>query len=162
VDYSRYRADFLARKAAVNLPADCNPGEPTFVFSTSYSWTLTWIISFADNQYVRIRECFGKVKGRYTAVRRVLSYHYGPIENPGNLEGKYRVGAPVVIRIDVRDDEPAHLHYLGPEPHYEQKDVKGFKLETADMFSWLEAVLKSRQTGTPIHESLKFTVQEPK
>jgi hypothetical protein len=80
------------------------------------------------------------------------------MEDPSNATGNYRVGAPVVLRIDAPNNAPAHMHYLGPTPHYEQANVRGMDLITLEMLSWLKGVFIHRQTGMPLHEILQFEV----
>lgn len=168
MDYVEFRAWFDKNEARLVLPADCALFLPPTVNNpTSYLWTLEWVLHFtSDNRYLRIWEHHNKVAGLIECRRVQFSFHYGPLSH-FDANGKpevdelgvprYMSSDPVDIRIDNScPGRRAHLHYGGPVPHYGQEQVEGMDLGKADMFRFIEAVLKHRNDGKAIAKLLGF------
>lgn len=159
MDFTAYKQRFRECCAALVLPPDCQEAiPPTPRRTTDYSWTFKWVLTFADQSYVEVREHYGKIKGVSTSRRLQFSFHYGPIlaRTPEGLPAK-RKGA-VHIRID-NIAKPPHLHLGTDEPRYPQDRVDGLKLDSVDMFTFLRMIFEHRTNGLPIDNCFGFRIK---
>ena len=132
---------------------------PSADVASMYGWSFEWILTFADQKYLRIWEHHGKRSGLQDAARKAFAYHYGPIT------GQYPDGKllwtrtdPVEIRIDT-SPQPAHMHFGAPEPHIQQESVLDLELESITTFVFLKAILRHRHSGISIDQALRFRIK---
>lgn len=155
MDSLAYKRWFDGRRSSLRLPTDCSETEePAFVFYTQYALELKWRLEFTSRHYIRVWEQRGRIKGLDESHRSRFAYHYGPVCHAGDV---YMPDDPVVIRID-NCNSTVHLHYLEPQSHIAQADVRGLKLENVDPFSFIKAVFRHRKTGKPLNEVMGFRV----
>lgn len=159
MQYTLYKSQFEAKRAALEVPPDCVVGEPQFFISTPNTWHMVWFLTFNDDHYIRCRELWSHRTG-YPARRHQFTLHYGPIvawKTSGEVQPHHT--DPVIIRIDLGPNGPTHLHYGDPEPHYYQDELEGIDLVDVDMFAFIEAIFKSRAEGTEVRNILGFRIR---
>jgi len=157
-----------SKQSTLVLPVDCAVLVPdTCRPRTSVLWDFIWVFHFtSDNRYLRIWEYHDKVAGLIGESRRLqIVYHFGLLnkfDNAGKPEVDemgplYDSADPVDIRIDNSSPgRTPHLHFGGPNPHYQQRQVNGLDLNALDMFSFIAAIFKHREKAVPIEKVLKF------
>lgn len=161
-DYLAYRKWFDAEYDALRLPPNCTEAEgPTFNYSNQYTWTLEWCLLFGDDpkSYIRIREHFAKRAGLSLSRRISFAYHYGPIVGLDSDGTPLRNPAdPVFVRID-NVKQAAHLHpERDPSEHLPQSSIRDLVLDAVDLFDFVRAALRSRETGRPMAEELGYHI----
>lgn len=125
-------------------------------------WEMDWTVLFANDHYIRIKEHWYRRGAHLGGVgyRKSFSFHYGPT-NPDKDEDGIplpSVAYPAIIRIDEDDDwRGPHMHF-GGENHIPQSRVKGFSITRADMFDFIRAVMKHRETNEGFEIILDFAV----
>lgn len=158
------------RQGILALPPDCVVLVPhtSYLVRNSVLWTFIWVFHFtSDDRYLRIWEHHDKVAGLIGESRRLqFVYHYGPLTifydagRPVVDEmgvPQYKSSDPVDIRVDnICPGGRPHLHFGGPNPHYQQNQVDGLDLNGLDMFSFITAIFKHREKAVPIEKVLKF------
>lgn len=160
-DYFAYKRWFETGHDAIPLPADCTePEDPTFTYSNQYTWGLEWHLVFRNpDSYVRIGENFAK-RSRLSVSRRIhFAYHYGPLVNVGDDGMPTRAPAdPVFIRID-NVSRPPHLHPENdPTAHIPQEKIGTLILDEVDLFDFVKAALRHRQSGRPIEREFGYRI----
>ena len=170
MDYLEFTRWVDSKESALVLPSDCAVLVPhtSYHIINSVLWTFIWVFHFtSDKRYVRIWEHHDKAAGLIGESRRLhFVYHYGPLtkfDDVGNPDvdemgvPRYKSTDPVDIRVDnICPGGRPHLHYGGPNPHYQQHQVDGLDLNVLDMFSFIAAIFKHREKAVPIEKVLKF------
>ncbi len=174
MDYLQFAGWLKSEQESLILPAECR--ELTAAGSINpllLQWVFRWAIHFSsDNKYLRIWELHDRVPKMIGMSHRTrFVFHYGPLvrfEPSGNPEvdylgtPRYENSDPVDVRIDTCSRGPrgaeAHIHYGAPTPHHKQDRVKGLDLATIDMFTFLRAVLRHRETGESLDRVLGFRI----
>jgi hypothetical protein len=159
VTYDEYKARFYATVPLLHVPPDCKVGDPDFISSAPNVWHFRWVLEFnSDLHYIFCREAWSIRRG-FPARRYMFSHHYGPgPTRSANGEIIFDHRNSVVLRCDKTNRSPAHIHFLSPDPHYEQALVQGLVIEDIDLFTFVSAVLQHRETGVAINQLLGFTV----
>ncbi len=161
MNYLDFRKWFDEKIEGVSIPADAKELlGPSFTVTGSQIWTLDWILEFGDGKYLRIREHYAKERGLIGMSRREsFAYHYGPISGKGPDGLPVRnSGDAVDIRID-NSQRPAHMHYGSPNPHHPQSSVNGLDMTALDLFTFMGAIFKHRETGKSIEKVLGFAIR---
>jgi len=161
-NYSQYRAYANKEHGSLVLPVGCTESLPlTFSYTNDLTWHSRWYLEFTDNKYIRAVERFQKWPGLTGIAKKMaVAYHYGEIarRNPDdNLPAHLGID-PVAIRID-NSCAPIHLHLGAQNPHIAQANVDGLDLEGVDMFSFVKAVLKHRETNRTFESILGFKIR---
>lgn len=170
MDYFEFTRWVASKQAALVLPLDCKVLVPntSYLVRNDVLWTFIWVLHFiSDNRYLRIWEHHDKVAGLIAESRRSqFVYHYGPLtkfDPAGKPEvdelgvPRYHSADPVDIRIDnICPGGRPHLHFGGPNPHYQQHQVDGLDLSGLDMFSFIAAILRHREKAMPLEKVLRF------
>lgn len=159
VTYDLYKARFYSTVPSLFVCDDCLLGIPLFVSSAPNVWHFKWTVEFlSDKQYIRCHEGWSSRRGN-PARRYLFSLHYGPgPTRTATGDVVYDHTDPVTLRLDKKNNEPEHLHYLSPTPHYGQARVKGLVIDDVDLIAFLSAVVQHRATGAPFDQLLGFTV----
>jgi hypothetical protein len=161
VDLIEHKRWFQEQSSTRELPPECSEPLPAtyYPYGTSvHAWKFRWVIEFPDNKYIQMRERWKKVMGLQESRREMFAYHYGTIVSRG-VDGlpESRSDDPVDLRID-NAGSPVHLHYGAQEPHHTQDQVRGLVLNDVKIVDFLDAVLRHREDGRPLHKVLGFKV----
>jgi hypothetical protein len=170
LDYLGFTRWVDGKQSILALPPDCVALVPhtNYRVLNSVLWTFIWVLHFtSDNRYLRIWEHHDKAAGLIGESRRLhFVYHYGPLtkfDDAGSPEvdemgvPRYNSADPVDIRVDnICPGGRPHLHFGGPNPHYQQRQIDGLDLEALDMFSFIAAILKHREKAVPIEKVMRF------
>jgi hypothetical protein len=161
-DYFTYRKWFDGQYNVLTFPNECSePEGPTFAYSNQYTWSMEWFLTFnaAPESYVRVWEHFAKRSGLSLSRCISFAYHFGPILRKDKKGIPERESSdPVFVRIDNHGG-PAHLHPEGhPDRHVMQSAVDGLVLQDIDLFAFVKAVLRQRQTRRSIADELGYRI----
>jgi len=157
LDFFEFRKSFESELARLKLPGDCKQLEPTWeVILPPLSWSVTLILQFSNDKYVRVWENHDRFAGLQDSRRIQWAYHYGDVVAT-NTQGDPVVKSPddpLEIRIDTCSG--LHMHYRARNPHYEQKNVVGLDLKSINSFNFIKRILKHRKTATPLDKVFGF------
>lgn len=120
---------------------------------------MNWYLMWGTNFYAKVREEFTPRKAG-GSQRNSFSFHYGPLPAKPDARGlpAYFHTDPVVLRICLAMGFP-HLHFKNPLPHIGQDGIKGsLIIKDVDLFDFLRAVFKHRETGQELNTILGFEV----
>jgi hypothetical protein len=162
--YGDYRAYADSQYDALVIPPDCKETlKLTFTPVNDVAWSSRWYLEFTDGKYIRAAERFQRWPGLTGIAKRMtVGYHYGDIvrRNPDdNLPAYLSTGTdPVDIRID-NSCAAIHLHYQSQNPHIFESSVLGLDLESVDMFVFVKAIFKHRETKKPLDSIFKFKIR---
>lgn len=126
-------------------------------------WKVEWGVLYDDGYYFRVKECFNALGYPYrgAGVREHFSFHYGKAHPKLHRDGYPHMKAhdtPVAaLRIDNDRNLTPHIH-LNSAEHIYQERVIGYSIRDADMYDFLRAVAKHRNTKEPLHELLGITI----
>jgi hypothetical protein len=118
-------------------------------------------VCFPDGKHIKIKESWWPRPIRHggRGYRKHFAFHYGELNPLSDVDGfplpdngKF----PPIIRIDD-DAYGPHLHYNG-EDHIPQSRVKGLYISSTDIFEFVRAVQRHRETGETFDTIMKFTV----
>ncbi|MFZ0309350.1 MAG: hypothetical protein WAL89_14350 [Candidatus Sulfotelmatobacter sp.] len=160
-DYFAYVRWFERHHGALLLPVDCiEPVDPIFTYTNQYTWEMEWVLIFTDPKaYVRIMELHAKVAGLYFSRRIRFSYHYGPLPKV-DAQGlpEWEPADPVFVRID-NSCRPPHLHPENdPTEHIPQARIAELVLDQLDLFDFVRATFRQRQSRKSIAEELGYRI----
>jgi hypothetical protein len=161
--FNQYRSWFENERQALELePAALSFPQLTTSgrFEPPPPWKLEWCIIYPDGSYIRIREDFSQTNQypkNKDGVRNYMSFHYGIRPNANRVGRKYKSSDPTFLRLcSQRKVRDPHLHY-GSE-HHEQISVKGLDIANCDLFTFIRAIQRNRQTGESLHEIYQFEI----
>ncbi len=160
--------DAIAPIFLLDAAYECNGG-PTLTCTDpnhprSAPWKAEWAVVFSDGKYFRVKECFKRLPAPHKGYgeREHFSFHYGNRHPEDDARG-FPKTAPrdqppdADLRIDIDSRLVEHIH-VGTKEHISQRRVKGLTIRDANLFTFLEAVLEHRQTGTPLVDLLQIQV----
>jgi hypothetical protein len=161
VDFFEYQRWFERALSKLKLPSDCQQREPEWeAIQPPYSWQVRAFFDFSDGKHIRLWESHDKFAGLYMSRRVQWSYHYGDTmsldENGDATQGA--PDDPLDLRIDTAGGQ-VHMHYQKRQPHYRQADIEGLDLAKVDGLLFVRAVLRHRQTGKPLSDTLGFKIK---
>ena len=159
LDFAKYAAWFWQNQAAVVLEQGAEQLGPLLRLPPSpYRWRLEWVIQFSNFKYIRICENWSPKTGG-GSHRNHYSFHYGDTPALRDSKGwpKYHHTEPVVLRIDMMHPQDFHLHFDGKN-HIPEDAVSGLDFRGLTLFTFLQAVIQHRETGTSIDKSLGFFI----
>ena len=132
-------------------------------YPASAPFGVDWAVIYSDGKYLRVKEAYNRM-GRPNigaGVREHFSFHYGtahPQRDDNGFPLIRSLDTPAAdLRIDVDRRLDPHIH-LNSEEHITQNRVQGYSIKDADMFEFLRAVVKHRQTKEPMHQLLNIMV----
>jgi len=160
-DYFAYKRWFDREYDALELPADCSEPSPPLSYSNQYTWTVEWYLVFANDPkvYIRVFEHFAKRAQLQLSQRIHFAYNYAPItrSDPRGVPG-YLPNDPIFVRID-NIHRPPHLHpEADPTQHHLQEKIDGLTLANLDLFDFVRASLRHRQSGRPMSRELGYRI----
>lgn len=160
MDYLEFERQSNREHSSFRPPDDCaEQVGPVLEYSSYFCWTFRWSLIFTDGKYIRIWEHYSKVARLSTSHRSRFALHYGPLSGrEADGEPKYAATDPVEIRID-NINNPSHLHWQAPEPHYFQDRIRGLDLGSVDRHFFVKAILNHRRSGKPIDKLLGFRIE---
>lgn len=160
--YGEYAAWFDEQYKKLRFEPDCTQVGPLCVPTpiAKPPWKLDWCVRFSDQMHLKVKERWWPRPVRLGGLgyRKHFAFHYGQTNPDSDLDG-----FPLrdntfhsVIRID-HDPYGPHLHF-GGEDHIFQPRITGFDLSNADLFEFVRAVQRHRETGETFDKILNFTV----
>ena len=165
--FGDYKRNFDLQRAKVALPIDVVQkgfGCKTSANPSMPPWVMDWAVLFGDGTHFRVKETYKPAPHPFTShgERLHFSFHYGATTGT-DAKGMPKTisGIDTIIRLD-KDQFGPHMHYAGMN-HIQQASITGkFRINNAEVFDFVDAVLTHRMSGAPFGDILFFGLPRSK